>query len=457
MIKHFVILLFLALPVYAESRPNILFIMIDDLGWYDLNCQGNKLFTTPNIDKLAKEGIRFTDAYAASPVCSPTRGAAVTGLYPARTMITQHGEDRARFYKGKSMIPGESIHKLPPKSTTIAERLKKAGYKTSFIGKWHLSGDFKKKENQKYLPENHGFDTNIAGNGMGGPGGIGSYFAPYKIPNIEDGPKGEFLCERLSNEAVKQLTEFSKQDTPFFMCLWHYTAHWPIEAPVEYYKKYTSDENPDMKVRLRAMIESMDMVVGKTVAALDKLGLKENTLIVFSSDNGRNLINYKSPLRGTKGHLYEGGIRVPLIVRWPGKIKPGINSTPAITVDFAPTFMSAAGEKYSQDDFDGVSLMPLLTEGKELERDSIFFHYPHYAYHRQNFMGSVIRQGKYKLIQVLDENRYELYDLEKDPGESENLIDSHKDIAIALTKKLKKWKSDVDAKDPRPGKYEEAK
>ena len=445
----FAVLLF-SLSLNAEDRPNILFIMIDDLGWKDLNCQGNDSFHTPNIDKLSSQGMRFTDAYAAAPVCTPTRAAAVTGLYPARLQITQHGEDTWSFYKGKKWGPGKSNGKLLPSYETIAEKLKKNGYQTAFIGKWHLSGHNFSEENKKFLPDNQGFDINIAGNGWGGPGGVGGFFSPYMIPNLEDGPKGEYMPDRLANEAINQLTKFSKTKGPFFMCLWHYTVHWPIEAPEKLYKKYSSGKPNDVQ-RYQAMVEGMDIAVGKTLKALDDLKLAENTLVVFTSDNG-HLSGYTSaaPLRESKGWLYEGGIRVPLIIRWPGKVKAAVTSKePALTIDFAPTFMEAAGISFDEKDFDGVSLVGELKGNKKLNRDAIYFNYPHYAFHKQNDMGSIIRQGDYKLIHKFEKNEYELYNLADDIAETKNLIKSKPELASELKQKLANWKKSVNAQNPR--------
>lgn len=445
-----VVLFFLSLSASAADRPNILFIMIDDLGWKDLNCQGNDSFHTPNIDKLASQGMRFTDAYAAAPVCTPTRAAAITGLYPARLNITQHGEDSWSFYKGKKWGPGKSSGKLSPSYETIAEKLKKDGYETAFVGKWHLSGHEFNEANKKYLPENQGFDVNIAGNGWGGPGGVGGFFSPYMIPNLKEGPKGEYLPDRLANEAITLLTKFSKTEKPFFMCLWHYTVHWPIEAPEELYKKYSAGK-PDDVQRYQAMVEGMDSAVGKTLKALEELKLAENTLLVFTSDNG-HLSGYTSaaPLRESKGWLYEGGIRVPLIIRWPGKIKAGtLSKEPALTVDFAPTFMEAAGISYEKQDFDGTSLLDELKDTGKLKREAIYFHYPHYAFHKQNDMGSIIRQGDYKLIHKFEKNEYELYNLAKDIGETENLVNSSPELFSELKQKLLNWKKSVKAQDPR--------
>lgn len=450
--KSLIVLLsiFYVSNAWSESRPNILFIMVDDLGWKDLRCQGNDQMTTPNIDRLAADGARFTDAYSAAPVCSPTRAAAITGLYPARLKITQHGQDRWNFYEGKKWGPGKSVARLDPSYVTIAERLKDAGYETSFIGKWHLSG-YQFKGSEKFLPDNQGFDVNIAGNGWGSPGGEGSFFSPYELPNLSPGPDGEYLPYRLADEAVARLKYHRDSNKPFFICLWHYTPHWPIEAPADLYKKYSDKPRPQDVDRYKAMIEGVDIAVGKTLSALDDLGLSDNTLVVFTSDNG-HLAGFTSaePLRQFKGYLYEAGIRVPLIMRWPNRIKRGqVNHTPITTVDFAPTFAEAARVAVERGDFDGESLLDLVTRGGALQREAIYFHYPHYAWHRNNNMGSVIRQGQYKLIHKFENNAYELYNLDADISESKNLISELPRRFQDMKKKLHTWKKTVGAENPR--------
>ena len=444
------IFVFVSLETFASEKPNILFIMIDDLGWKDLNCQGNSSFTTPNIDRLSSEGMTFTDAYAASPVCSPTRAASISGLYPARLKITQHGEDRWSFYSGKPSGPGKSTGILKTSYETIAEKLQKNGYQTGFVGKWHLSGHDLNEKTKQFLPDNQGFDINIAGNGWGGPGGVGGFFSPYLIPNLTDGPKGEYLPYRLADEARGLLTEYAKNKKPFFMCLWHYTVHWPIEAPEDLYKKYSKGKPGDVE-RYQAMVEGMDDAVGRTLKALDDLKLAENTIVVFTSDNGP-LSGYTSaaPLRESKGHLYEGGIRVPLFVRWPGKIKKKtVSHSPVLSIDFAPTFMEAAGIGFDNKDFDGASLLGELKGESPLEREAVYFHYPHYAFHKDNFMGSVIRMGDYKLLHNFEKNSYELYNLKMDIGETKNLVSSLPEKFGFMKKKLLAWKEETGASNPR--------
>jgi arylsulfatase A-like enzyme len=436
------------------STPNILYIMIDDLGWMDLHCQGAKDYHTPNVDRLARQGMRFTDAYAAAPVCSPTRAAAMTGLAPARMRITNHIPDRWSFYKDKTMGPGKSINQLEPKYTTIAERLKAAGYGTAFIGKWHLSGTKWSDENRKYLPENQGFDINIGGNHQGGPGGDGSFFDPYDLPNLKGRKKGEYMPDRLADEALSFMKQQQAADKPFFVCLWNYTVHWPVEAPESLYRKYATGE-PNLHQKFQAMVEGMDRAVGTVMKGLDDMGLAKDTLVVFTSDNGpytgQEKITTTKPLRAEKGYLYEGGIRVPLIVRWPGVVRPGtLCREPVVTMDFVPSFLDVAGIGYEAKDFDGESLLPLITQTGRPQRDALYFHFPHYAFHRDNHMGSIIRSGEYKLIKQHDTGKIELYNLAADLSETRDLASALPETTSRLSAKLDAWLKETNAALPRP-------
>jgi arylsulfatase A-like enzyme len=438
----------------SGSRPNILYIMIDDLGWMDIGCQGAAEYHTPNIDRLASQGMRFTDAYAAAPVCSPTRAAAMTGLAPARLRITNHIPDRWSFYQGRTLGPGESVNHLDPGYTTIAERLKRAGYATAFIGKWHLSGTKWSDENRIYLPENQGFDINIGGNHKGGPGGEGSFFDPYTLPNLKGRKPGEYLPDRLADKAIDFMKKQKTAGKPFFMCLWNYTVHWPIEAPDHLYKKY-ADGKPNLHQKYQAMVEGMDIAVGKVLAEMDAMGVTDETLVVFTSDNGPFIgdngeMTDTKPLKGAKGYLSEGGIRVPLIIRWPGKVKPAaLCSEPVVTMDFVPTFLDAVGVNYPKSQFDGETLLPLLTQTGKPSRDAIYFHFPHYAFHQDNRMGSIIRSGDYKLIKLHKTGDIELYDLATDIGETNNLVKALPKVASRLSTQLDNWLTETKAAMPR--------
>ena len=436
------------------SRPNILYIMIDDLGWMDLACQGSTEYHTPNIDRLARQGMRFTDAYAAAPVCSPTRAAAMTGLAPARLRITNHIPDRWSFYQDRTLGPGASLNHLNPSYKTVAERLKGAGYATAFIGKWHLSGTRWCDENRIYLPENQGFDINVGGNHQGGPGGEGSFFDPYDLPNLKGRKPGQYLPDRLAEEAIDFMKKQKAAKKPFFVCLWPYTVHWPVEAPDYLYRKYATGK-PNLHQKFQAMVEGMDIAVGKVLAELDAMNMSDETLVVFTSDNGPYIgdngeITNTKPLRGAKGYLYEGGIRVPLIIRWPGRVRPSsICSEPVVTMDFVPTFLDSVGVNYTGTEFDGESLLPLLTQSGKLARSAIYFHFPHYAFHKDNHMGSIIRSGNYKLIKLYKTGELELYDLAADLGETTNLIKTLPELTSRLSAQLDRWLKETKAAMPR--------
>jgi arylsulfatase A-like enzyme len=440
-------------PAIGADRPNILLVLVDDLGWKDLHCQGNARLDTPNIDRLAEQGMLFTDAYAASPVCSPTRAATLTGWAPARLRITNHIPDQERFTpKDAKLLPAKMINQLPLERTTIAERLKKAGYATAFFGKWHLAGRAQWSKgamgDTEFYPERQGFDINVGGCAAGGPP---SFFSPFKIHNLPDREDGEYLPDRLADETLAFARKHRKG--PFFIALWNYTVHWPMQAPKDLVAKYEKRKGPGVKdPRYAAMIEAMDSAFGRILKGLDEMGLSERTLVIFTSDNGPFLgVAEVLPLRQGKGYLYEGGIRVPLIVRWPGVVKPGTRcSTPVVSMDFFPTFIEAAGLKLGAGEaLDGESLMPLLRGGEKLRRESIFFHYPNYAFHGGNRLGSAVRKGRFKLIERFDDGSLELFDLEKDIGEARNLAKELPDVAERLAKELRSWREKVGAEMPR--------
>ena len=432
-LSTFLFLLFIS--SLSLSKPNILFILIDDMGWMDLGCQGNKNLHTPNIDALAKSGIRFTDAYAPAPVCSPTRAAILTGQTPARLQITNHLPHQDRFTpKSSKLLPARMLNHLPLKYVTLAEKLKKdAGYATAFIGKWHLYTG--KKE--KYNPLNQGFDINIGGCSYGGPP---TFFDPYKIDFLANRKKGEYLPDRLADETIAFITKQQSANKPFFVALWNYTVHWPMEAPADLLKKYKNLPVRGYRdYRYAAMIEAMDNAVGKVLNSLDNLNLTDETLVIFSSDNGPfGGVGDASPLRADKGHLYEGGIRVPLIIRWPGKIKPRtLDETPVILTDLYPTILEVSGiDSNVNYPVDGKNLLPLLKERKKLNNRAIFWHYPNFAFHRDNRLGSAIREGDYKLLHFYDNDSIELYNLRKDISETNDLSRELPQLALKLKNKL---------------------
>jgi len=453
-------ILFMVAPSSAEDQtrpPNIVLIMADDLGWKDLNCYGNPKLDTPNIDRLATQGMLFTDAYSASPVCTPTRAALMTGQSPARLNITNHASGHSPNFQlpGTDLVTPTWLRHLPLERVTLAEQLKAAGYATAFVGKWHLSHRPRKPEKAKdgsslptepeLRPEHQGFDVNIGGCSFGGPP---SYFGPYKLPNLKAKTEGEYLPDRCADECIAFVK--SNRERPFFLCWWNYSVHYPFQAPKELIEKYEARKGPGVEnPTYAAMIEGMDRSIGKLLSAIDEMELADETLLIFTSDNGPFAANVK-PLRAEKGHLYEGGIRVPMIVRWPGKIKPASRTaTPVITMDIHATILETANLKADPTNQpDGKSLEPILFNNEKLERDAIYFHYPNYAFHKKNRMGSAIRHGDYKLIKFYDDTSVELYDLKKDISESKNLADSMPEKTALLKSSLEKWLSNTKASQP---------
>ncbi len=422
----------LAVPVLAAERPHILCIMSDDLGWSDLHCQGNEVLRTPSLDGLARQGARFSNAYAAAPVCSPTRAALITGQAPARLQITQHGADGKQFWPEDRLVqPPPSKHELSRKTTTLAERLKTAGYATGFFGKWHLGGD------KQFWPLEHGFDVNVGGCGYGGPP---TYFDPYRIPTLPPRKAGEYLTDRLADETIAFLRR--EKNKPMFVCLWTYNPHYPFEAPDELIAHYQGREGPGLKNPVYGgQIEATDRAVGRVLDELNRLDIAEQTLVIFTSDNGGwSGATDNLPLRAGKGYLYEGGLRVPLIIRWPEVTDAGtVNETPVISMDLTATILDAAGVKLAAGDrLDGESLRPLF-RGGGLKRESLFFHYPHFAFHKTNRPGSAIRWRQYKLILRYDDDSLELFDLENDLGETTNLAKAKPEVTRKLKAQLTSW------------------
>lgn len=439
----------LGITLCAAPKPNIVVIMADDLGWRDLHCYGNEQIDTPFLDQLAAEGMRFTDAYAAAPVCSPTRAAMMTGLAPARLRLTNHapGNPDGFSLPGSDLQEPETGRNLALSCTTIAERLSAAGYATGHVGKWHLSyvnpRGSEQLDQRELYPEKQGFDVNIGGNSSGGPP---SYFSPYRNPTLKDGAAGEYLPQRLADEAMNFVR--SNRDRPFFLNWWPYSVHYPMQAPAELIAKYRQRKEVKDPV-YAAMIEGMDAAIGRFLKQLDEAGLRANTLILFKSDNG-GYSGDNRPLRGFKGTLYEGGVRVPWIVRWPGTVPAGsICATPVISTDCHPTLLEAAGlQPAPGSTLDGRSLIPLFEQKSGFDRDAIFFHYPNYAFHKKNRLGSAMRAGDFKLITYYDNGELELYRLSSDIGEEENLSQQHPEIVRQLKDKLDAWLRQTDARLP---------
>jgi len=450
----------------GRRSPNIIFIMIDDMGWRDAGFMGSKYYQTPNIDRLAKQGMVFTNAYANAANCAPTRACFLTGQYtPRHGVFTVASSARGRS-KDRRLIPIENDTTLDAHHVTIAEALKPAGYVSASMGKWHMG-------NPPGLgPVAQGFDVNVAGNSSGSP--RGGYFSPYRNPQLSDnGTRGEYLTDRLTDEALSFI-EASK-DRPFFLYLPHYAVHTPIQAKSELVAKYQSRRpaNGQGNPRYAAMIDSVDQSVGRIMKKLDELKLTGNTVVFFFSDNGGfGGVTSMQPLRGCKGMFYEGGIREPMIVRWPGTVRPGsVCDEPVIATDFFPTLLEIAGAaRPAGKILDGVSLLPLLKGAASLDREAIYWHFP--AYLQGNFPGSrdtkfrtrpvgVIRKGRWKLLQYFEEwvldggrdridtnNAIELYDLENDIGETTNLANTNKAKRDELLNMLIDWQKSVNAPIP---------
>ena len=439
------------LPLHAENkdtgRPNIVMFLIDDLGWKDFSCYGSKFYQTPTIDSLAREGIMFTNAYSSCTVSSPTRASLMTGKYPARLHLTDWISGW-NYGRAKLSIP-EWTKYLPLEEKTVAEYLKEAGYATWHIGKWHLGDD------EKYWPENQGFDINIGGNYKGAPiknkQGCGGYFSPYCLPRLENGPEGEYLTDRLTNEAVRLIEQNGGK--PFFLNMAHYAVHAPLGAKPEILKKYEALADSSYfqnNATYAAMIQSVDESLRSIINALQHKGVLNNTLIIVTSDNGAVHRTSKSyPLRKGKGSEYEGGVRVPLIISWKGHTVTGKSTDePAITPDLFSTILDAANVKTQDKTIDGKSLLPVM-QGKALEERPIFWHYPHY--HDGGARPySAIRLGDWKLIKKYEDNSYELYNLKNDVGETKNLSKKYPQKTKELSTILIQWLNSVKAQYPTP-------
>ncbi len=462
--KIIVILVLIQILFYSCSnnkQPNIVFILVDDLGWADVKCNfPESFYDTPNIDKLAESGVRFVNAYSANPVCSPTRAAIMTGKHPNRVNITDWipGDDP----KTRPLLGPQDDDKLALKEITIAEKLKEKGYKTGFIGKWHLGGE-------GFYPENQGFDINIGGHDKGSP--PGGYYSPYNNPKLKDGPEGEYLTDRLTNESIQFITE--NRGNPFFLYLAFYTVHTPIQAAKKHIEKYEAkraklgiDEIPHKQegegwtklvqenADYASMVAAMDENVGRIINELKNLGLDKNTWVIFTSDNGglstlrrKNAPTSNNPLRAGKGWCYEGGIRVPLIIAGPGITEPGrIEKQPSVSMDFFPTILSMAGIRHEKND--GENLLPVLTERKQIARDEIFWHYPHY--HGSGWKpGSALRKGDWKLIVHYENNQIELFNLADDPEETNEVSKENPEKVLELRKILDEKLSESGAKFPK--------
>jgi arylsulfatase A len=439
----------------SSENPNIILFVVDDLGWTDLSCYGSNFNQTPNIDQLAAQGMLFTDAYASCTVCSPTRASIMTGKYPARLHCTNFipGHDRpfAQF------VPPPWKQYLDTSEYTLAEALQDEGYLTIHLGKWHLG------EEKKFWPEWQGFDLNIGGWSAGAPrrtGQSNGYFPPYGNPRLKNGSDDEYLTERLAADAVNFIENRKGKKQPFFMNFWFYNVHTPLQAreeKIQKYKELADAESVHFNPVYAAMVEHMDEAVGKVLKALEDNGIYDHTIIVFTSDNGGLIeqdknrhITSNHPLRSGKGDIYEGGVRVPFIVSWNGRIRAGsINANPVISCDIYPTLLgliNSEGDLSHNSQFDGVDLSGTLLNETPLDRPSIYWHFPHY-HTRGAVPYGAIRKGEWKLISIYGEETPMLFNLKEDIGEQHNLAAAYPEKTEMLLEDMRSWRVETGAQD----------
>ncbi len=438
---------------------NFVFILVDDWGWADAGVQGSDFFETPNIDRLAREGLRFTQAYAAAAICSPTRAAILTGKSPARLGMTIWHEGAVRGGpKNKRLLEPKAVANLPREEVTLAELFKKQNYFTAHIGKWHLG-------KAAFYPETQGYDVNIGGTYWGAPA---TFHWPYRGPWSKNDPElryvpvgagqpGDYLTDQLTDHALQTIAQ--QKDRPFFLSLWFHTVHTPIEGKPAWVKRFEKKLPGKIHshAEYAAMLASLDENIGRMLRQLDDLKLTDHTVVILTSDNGgvdfptsksaNKPPTNNAPFRSGKGTLYEGGLRVPLIIRWPGRTRPGTECDAQVTSqDFFPTLADALGQTDAPR-HDGVSLLPLLKNPKApLKREALFWHYPHY-YPRMTPV-SALRAGDWKLIHYYEDDRMELFNLKTDPAESKNLAAAQPARAKALRKKLDAWRTETNANAP---------
>ncbi len=441
-------LLTVAVATAQQRPPNVIFVLVDDMGYGDVSPYGNGYHKTPHIERLARDGMLFTQAYAAAPNCSPTRASILTGKWPARTGVTQYLPGNT--FPWAKLLQAELPDGLPLEETVLAEPLRRAGYATASVGKWHL-GD------GPYLPQNRGFDLNFSG----GPWGHHrSMFAPYDgIPVLSD-PPGTYLTDRLA--AFSEAFIEANRNQPFFLYLPLYAVHSPIEAKQSRIDGYAGRTDPTGRDNTvyAAMVEGVDSLMGRLTAKVEDLGLSKDTVIVFFSDNGGvESVAFNHPLRSGKGWLYEGGLREPLIVTWPGRIAAGaVEKTPVISTDFYPTILAMAGAAdITGHQSDGVNLLPLLTGQSGIAERALYWHYPHYSNAGSPPAGAV-REGDLKLIEWFEDGSVELFDLTADIGEQNDLTAQRPDDVARLRRKLADWREEVGAKPAPPNpNYDPAK
>ena len=455
------------------KRPNILFILIDDMGWRDTGCYGSPFYETPSIDRLAGEGMRFTDAYAACPVCSPTRASILTGKYPARLGLTNYIAEFGEHPAQGRLVDAPYVDHLPLTERNLARTLKAAGYATWHVGKWHLGAE-------PYWPERQGFEVNVGGCDWGHP--HQGFFCPWGIPTLEDRTEGEYLTDRLTDEAIQLIRGHG--DRPFFLYLPYYAVHVPIEAKehlVEKYRRkaaslgldavqafaegdyFPCEHKKDRRVLRRliqsdpayaAMIETLDGNIGRLLRTLEETGKSDDTVVIFTSDNGglstaEGSPTTNRPLCEGKGWMYEGGTREPLIVKWPGVTRPGsLCEVPVTSPDFYPTLLEMAGlDPLPEQHADGLSLAPLLRGTGGLQREGIFWHYPHYG-NQGGTPGCSMRSGDWKLIEFFEDGHLELYNLKEDIGETRNLAERDPVRTRSMHAALVRWRAAIEAHLP---------
>lgn len=461
--------LLLALPAESQAepirRPNVVLILVDDMGLHDLSIEGSTFYRSPNIDSLARSGMRFTQGYATCRVCSPSRASIQLGTFTARHGITNWigAKSGTDWKRDDQLLPAEYEHNLPHRQTTIAEALQESGYTTFFAGKWHLGGEGS-------LPTDHGYDINVGGHHRGSP--PGGFFSPYKNPKMSDGPDGESLTLRLGEETAKFIK--GNRDKPFYAMLSFYSVHAPVQSTRELWQKYrdsaptlpegTQRFKTDRTLPVRqvqdhpvyaAMVETTDAAVGKVLSALDDNDLTESTIVIFTSDNGGvssgdAYATSNLPLRGGKGRQWEGGIREPYYIRYPTVTKAGSESaTPVTGADFYPTILELCGLSTRDDQHvDGVSLVPLLC-GESINPRPLYWHYPHYD-NQGGEPSSLLRDGRWKLIHYYEDGHNELYDLVEDPFEQSDLARTHPVRTENMSERLTEWLLSVGAKFPKP-------
>lgn len=463
------------LHAQSEQPPNIVLFFVDDMGWKDTGVTGSDLYNTPNIDRLAKEGLLFTNGYSASTICSPSRMALMTGMAPERTRVTDwidgHWVNQAEEWRAsRPLQPPDWTPKMELHYDTIADLVKKAGYRTAHIGKWHLTPRTNDQEKvEPYYPHNRGFEVNIGGNQWGAPG---SYYWPYersdaegldrRIANFppEDESEGQYLTNLNTNHALRLIQQWKNE--PFFLNFSYYQVHTPIQGRADIVYHYQQELNSGEDFlhtdpEYAAMVEAVDHSVGRVLAKIEELGIDDNTLVIFTSDNGgldrgNGRPTNNSPLREGKGSAYEGGVRVPAIVRWPGVINPGsLSNEPVITQDLFPTILEVTGASPEHiRNLDGLSLVGLMKNpDSTLEREALYWHYPHY--HTQGATPyTAVRAGDWRAIHFYEDDRIELYNLAEDPGEQYDLSKEMPEKAAEMRAMIEDHRRVIEAQDPIP-------